>query len=377
MYIVLDSNIIIGAGYGNSAQFRLLLDTLDALQNTLCVPKVVLEEVVAHFGRTYDRDYQKAAAGIDKLSALLGKALPSPVGVIDKMSETISLRTRLEKQFESEYCAILDYPDTPHEDLARRATTRRKPYKPSGEGYRDSLIWETTLSLATNVDAQVVLLSENTKDFGDGDGNLHPQLIEDMVGRNLSEDKIILISSLSEFMDKHVTPALQQIEELFSDIEQLLSEPSIQEPVSLAIQDTYAGVEWNHDDLGLSWEYETLYLDIVENITNINLVDARKLPDGKSLMAIEADIDCIFDVFIFKADFFQIEDDPRLAVIDPDWNDHYFQAEIILALHANISLVLDNSDNGQPQFEVLSVEPILPEEERIVPTRRHQQLQIF
>ena len=47
MYIVLDSNIIIGAGYGNSAQFRLLLDTLDALQNTLCVPKVVLEEVVA------------------------------------------------------------------------------------------------------------------------------------------------------------------------------------------------------------------------------------------------------------------------------------------------------------------------------------------
>ena len=47
------------------------------------------------------------------------------------------------------------------------------------------------------------------------------------------------------------------------------------------------------------------------------------------LMVIEADLDCIFDAFISKQTFFQIEDDPRLDVIDPDWNEALlYQAEI-------------------------------------------------
>ena len=332
---------------------------------------------VAHFGRTYDRDYQKAAAGIDKLSALLGKALPSPVGVIDKMSETISLRTRLEKQFESEYCAILDYPDTPHEDLARRATTRRKPYKPSGEGYRDSLIWETTLSLATNVDAQVVLLSENTKDFGDGDGNLHPQLIEDMVGRNLSEDKIILISSLSEFMDKHVTPALQKIEEFQTEISPLIAETRNVERLSLAIQNAYQGTEWNQEDLGLTWEYETLYLDMVEDVSNVTIIEIRKLQEGKYLvvkylMVIEADLDCVFDAFISKSDLISIEDDSRLDVIDPDWNRHYVYAQVNVPFHAIVNLIIGQSESESPAIQVISVESILSEDETSSTSRRRQ-----
>ena len=288
------------------------------------------------------------------------------------MSETISLRTRLEKQFESEYCAILDYPDTPHEDLARRATTRRKPYKPSGEGYRDSLIWETTLSLATNVDAQVVLLSENTKDFGDGDGNLHPQLIEDMVGRNLSEDKIILISSLSEFMDKHVTPALQKIEEFQTEISPLIAETRNVERLSLAIQNAYQGTEWNQEDLGLTWEYETLYLSMVEDVSNVTIIETRKLQEGKYLMVIEADLDCVFDAFISKSDLISIEDDSRLDVIDPDWNRHYVYAQVNVPFHAIVNLIIGQSESESPAIQVISVESILSEDETSSTSRRRQ-----
>jgi len=106
--------------------------------------------------------------------------------------------------------SIIGYPDTPHEDLVKRAMARRKPFNENGVGYRDSLIWETTLSLATRLDTQVILLSKNTNDFGDDERELHPDLIEDLADLELPRDKVILVSSLEDFVNAYIDPILSR-----------------------------------------------------------------------------------------------------------------------------------------------------------------------
>ena len=355
MYIVIDSNVIIEANYGRGADFHLLVDNLADLQHTLCVPKIVIEEVVAHFERTLDSKFQKAVNGIRELSGLLEKSLPSSIDALDKANETQSLRHALETRFQDTDCRILDYPEVEHEDLAKRATTRRKPFKSSGEGYRDSLIWETTLSLATDVSSQVVLLSKNTNDFEGTEGKLHQQLMEDMTDRELSEDKIILVPSLSQFVNDHVTPALPRIENLHTEASPLIAEMKNVERLRLAIQNTYQGIEWNQDELGQTWEYGTLYLNMVEDVSNVTIIEVRKLREGKYLVGIEADLDCVFDAIIPKSDLISIEGDPRLDVIDPDGDRHYAYAQATISFHAIVNLIGGQSETENTAIQVLYV----------------------
>ena len=208
MHIVLDANIVIREGFGNSGDFRLLLSTLDVLQHNLYVPQLVIEEVLSEFERARDRRARRVTNDLAWLSRHLGLDLPSPIAAPDKRIRAGLFRNRLIAQFNSPNCSIIGYPDTPHEDLVKRATTRRKPFNQNGAGYRDSLIWETTLSLATELNTQVALLSGNTNDFWDERGTLHQDLIEDLVDRKLPRDKVILVSSLEDFVNTYIDPVL-------------------------------------------------------------------------------------------------------------------------------------------------------------------------
>lgn len=52
-------------------------------------------------------------------------------------------------------------------DIARRASEGRAPFKGAKDGFRDTLIWLTVLSIAATADdADVWLVSQNTSDFG-------------------------------------------------------------------------------------------------------------------------------------------------------------------------------------------------------------------
>ena len=357
MHVIVDSNIIIRERFGLSVQFRELLSTLSVGQHRLYVSKVVIEEAVAEFERVFDKSVREVQGGFKTLSGRLGIDVHSNVQLVpDKGEMTTALRKRLEKSFFAPLCSVLEYPNTSHELLVKRASARRKPFKESGSGYRDSLIWETTLNLASKVEADVALISNNSRDFGDENvaGNLHPSLIEDMGIRGLSKGKIVLYSSISDFMKDHVSPILA----ILQDFNQMLSTPDLEEPIILAIQETLSGVEWSPEELNLPEGYEAIYLDVIEGISEIEVTDARELPDGKSLVSMEANLDCSFTLLVSKMDYQPLEDIRELSIIDPDWNRYYSYAAFSLSLLASINLVLENFETEQRTIEVLSFEPI-------------------
>ena len=121
MYIVLDANIIISEGYGNSVHFGLLMSWSSAMGHEVYVPKIVIEEVVAHFSRSLDSATKRAADSLSKLSRLLPVPLQSPLERLNVKELTNQFRTRLFEKFDTPDTAILDYPDVSHEYLVKRA----------------------------------------------------------------------------------------------------------------------------------------------------------------------------------------------------------------------------------------------------------------
>ena len=149
--------------------------------------------------------------------------------------------------------------------------------------------------------------------------------------------------------------------------------PEFEEALGLAIQDSYAFREWTSEELNIPAEYEDIHLDAVEEASYEKVIDVRRLPDGRRLVSINAHLVCNFDVFIYRPDYSFVEDDPRLSVVNPYWSKRYMRGEITLPLRSEIMLVLDISNPEQRRIEVLSVTPMISDDEWLeVPSRRRR-----
>src|SRR5262245_41750996 len=101
--------------------------------------------------------------------------------------------------------SICGYSAVPNEALVQRCLSRRKPFKMSGEGFRDALIWETIVRDVACHDASTYLITDNVKDFADphDKSRLHPELVTDLVARGLEPESVQICSSLDDFVKSH------------------------------------------------------------------------------------------------------------------------------------------------------------------------------
>ena len=354
MHFVLDANTVIAEQFGASAHFRALLAASSAVGYKVYLPVTALEEIAAKYERELSKNVQEAGKGLSMLSRLLGRRLHSPIEGFNSRNETASFQKRLLSQLRVAEGTILDYPITPHETLVKRATSRKRPFDENGSGYRDALIWETVLELAAQVDETVVLVS-NDKDFRDTTGNLHSDLVQDLERLGLSENSVILATELPGLVDEHVRPNLGTVP--WEKPLQILAGRGLNlaDSIGLLVQDACAGQEWEPSELGIPSEYESPTLDLVEDVSDLTVVDLRDLPPNQVLLKIEASIYADFGVFVYKMDWYGT-DDPRLHLDEIDWNDHYVRAGISVPLHCELDLVVDTSDNEHHEVTDLSVE---------------------
>ena len=79
---------------------------------------------------------------------------------------------------------ILPYPEVSARDLVVASFEGEKPFKPSGEGHKDKLIWESVLAHIADEDSPHAFVTSNTSDFAQantkGDFILHEELAEQL-----------------------------------------------------------------------------------------------------------------------------------------------------------------------------------------------------
>ena len=115
---------------------------------------------------------------------------------------------------------IIDHSDVPHEKIITRDLNRRSPFRRSGKGYRDTLLWEVLLNKVVDESERTILITSDIEDFGHNKKPiLNPQLIDDLKSKCLPENSVQIIERIEDFNDQYVKPKLQS----FSDIKARLS----------------------------------------------------------------------------------------------------------------------------------------------------------
>jgi hypothetical protein len=163
MIVILDSNAIIADYWLRSRGFQRLLGQSSEGEPQLVVPDVVLLEVVKNF----KADLQSAGEAIVNADRRAGRVIRdfNPREQID-LDASVAEYERFLRETLTDAGATFESPSVPHSEIARRAVGRHKPFKSTGVGYQDTLIWELAKEKAEEDEDEVVLISDNHADFG-------------------------------------------------------------------------------------------------------------------------------------------------------------------------------------------------------------------
>ncbi len=353
MRIVPDANVICADPHMEGSAWRVLSEAITRLGHSLHVPRLVIDEAVNWYREEIRSHVQKT----DRPLKQLGRLLQREFRVLqdDEINRAVDdCRARMERKF-SDLGEILPYPATHHEGLVRRDLFRKKPFGTSGRGYRDALIWESVLILAEQGNQVVAFVSENTKDFSDGKGQFHQDLIEDAAARGVP-DRVRLFTSLDAFVEREITPLLEGLNVIKDALNAKAFENlDLESWLHEEFQNVVSGKTWDASSLWLRDELESPTIASVQDITSIEVQDVRRLPSGELYIDFQADLECEFDVFLLKSSYYVIDDRDLPSIVDWNWNDHYMLGAVVIPVTAEISITFDRDRDEVTSAQVRDV----------------------
>lgn len=215
MLVIWDTNVFVRDLYLEGRQAKMFFGGCAVLPAVrLGVPQIVLDELKAYFSRKVDEEWGKAVASFRRLDRILPAGIDMPVVDFDHAARSFEGQLRLRLDDASH--EILPLPDVDVSTLAARAVGRVAPFVDSGKGLQDYLIWLTVLEAAQGTEP-VALVTENTKDFGDG--TLHAALVVDLKAAGVDQDQVELFNSLEAFNARYIEPRLTKARNLHEDLE--------------------------------------------------------------------------------------------------------------------------------------------------------------
>ena len=358
MHIVLDTNPIVSDGFGRSANFNRLLELAHGHGITVYVPSVVLDEVFGRFAKDLPDKVKTAEDGLASLSRRIDRDLGTLDSVLDINKEVESYRSWFSSRLAEGGVVVPEYPNASHRDVTDRAIYRRKPFRDNGVGYRDTLIWLTVLELADQVEGDIVLVTNNTHDFGDGRKGLHGQLQEDLENRGHGKSRVALVTSITDAVHESVGPYLREafiatpsetLENLDFDAESELK---------LAIESECSGRQWTSVELGLVSPIEDLVLDTVEEVTVAEVRDAAEVANGGVSCVIVSEIVAGFQGFMPAGAWDQEDPESALTILDQETNEHHLLVATSIQLRCESVLTFDPLLDSVQELYVRELWPI-------------------
>ena len=200
MKVVLDTNQLFGDYLLQNPGFSTLRDGLLQSGGELCVPEVVVEEIV----RKYLQDYAGAITArnrVNRIAGVIGSTLPNL-----ESEETAESRYRdaLSKRLKELGARVLKLPKIGVDEVLERDLAERRPFDEKGRGFRDALIWESILSDMGDHEEPVALIS-NDGGFtapGGGEGGkteLHDDLADDLESAGYNRERVKVFKSVQDF----------------------------------------------------------------------------------------------------------------------------------------------------------------------------------
>ena len=217
--VVLDSSVLCSDLHLEGHSFRIFFDGVKNTDLRLFVPGIVIDEVVNHFHEKVVKNAGRIKASERNLAKLLKRSIFPIINDNQIDEECNRYRRTLIGILQGVNSKILPYPDVSHEEVVTRRLLGRKPFRDSGIGYRDFLIWSCVLGLALQSGPEIVFISANTRDFGNG-SLLHPDLYADLESRQIDSSLISIMESIDTFNSKYIVPNLKSLDSLKVQIQE-------------------------------------------------------------------------------------------------------------------------------------------------------------
>lgn len=174
IFIVLDATEMFGFNRLSlrSPEWRRLLGYLGQDLVVLVVPEIVVRETVRHHKRTVSRARNEGIESFSAASQIFGRIGVDLKDRISALRESVHAKADeyepwLRRTFVESHVAVTEVPTPAHTKLLDWAFAERQPFKETGEGYRDALIWSTVLDLCEAADetSRIWFVTDNVKDF--------------------------------------------------------------------------------------------------------------------------------------------------------------------------------------------------------------------
>jgi hypothetical protein len=315
----------------------------------LVMPTVVFLEMVNKVRERIETATGKMLNGtlsLKKIGVGHGIVPPSHTGLTAKFTAGLKARIAAAGRF-------APIPDADHGELVARSITGMKPFRSSGVGYRDALIWLTVLAEAEDDD--VVFVSSNTNDFAE-DGALHPDLKSEVA---LCPHEVTLLGSIEEFIERYVPQADQAL----AKVEQLLADPTYEAVLNREI----TGLLGDED----KWPYHSSVTLVpgkpagvlaegpfMTSVDSVNLLgkavsDAVEFDpdDGIAVLTLMVKAELMLDLLFDKSDaHWLIESDADISFYDFDYNETYAAGQTTVFVLGELRCLFDGEEIDQVEM---------------------------
>jgi hypothetical protein len=349
--VVLDTNAFHSDVHATRPRLRGILDApLNQAAFEVFVPEVVLRELDKQFARRSKkvvRDMNKAFGDFKDDLAALGM-VPLERRQVDGAAVE-KYRHDLEVRLSNAAVTILPTP----EDLSPAiewAVNRRKPFKDSGEGLPDAVIWLSVLELACTRPDPILFVSSNWKDFADAgsDSVLAAVLKEDLRARKRPGGQVRLAPGIAAFADEVAETASLEA------ARNLASAGAFDETVEAAVLFSRLDREILSLDVPLDSDPQVTALDVEW----LEIDDAAELPGGDILVHASAEMQVELDLLIDRSDYYSLSEAviEHIHGVNATYNERYVQAETSATLR--LSLTITSTADGttsQTQIDTFSL----------------------
>lgn len=355
MLVVLDTNAFHSDVHGTQPRLSGILDgPLNQAAFEVFVPEVVMLELDKQFAQRSNRvvrDINKAVGTHKGELAALGMATPEAMTVDD--DAVSDYREHLEERLAKAGAKILPVPDNLSAAL-EWAVHRRKPFKQTGEGFQDAVIWLSILELACQRSESIAFVSSNSKDFAepDSDSKLASELRRDLIDRKRSGNQVRLVAGISAFADEvGKTASLEAARKL-------ASAGKFGQAVEDAVLWSRLDRESLAFDIPLDNDPQVTGLDVEE----LEVEGAADLPGGDILVHVSAEMQVEVDVLIDRSEYYTLKEriDEQIDGLSVSYdNERYVQAEASATLRIDLTIVsTPDGTTSQSQIDRFSLAPI-------------------
>jgi hypothetical protein len=310
----LDTSVAMSESFLKSPFSDAFLKACAILQYAVVVPQIVIDELNGNFPKKLQAKldtFNKAKKDLEKLIALN----PQSISLSDSTAE---FEDWLSEMLDDHGVVVAPYPDIPAKELIDQSYELKKPFKKSGEGHKDYLVWKTILRhLESAKETNNIFLTNNTNDFCQIDDEdlyiLHSDLA-DQIENAAGKPKIY--TSLKDAFEGEIAPNLEGLTP--NDIPNL-GENNLDSLVEKILLDdlpsrSLYGLE------GVPFSNEITISSVGPHA--IESVTLKKVDDDV-IINVTGRVDVEIDGFMDKSEYYMSEHEgANVFVVDGNWNDH-------------------------------------------------------